>query len=78
MSHAALPAAGRTQVTGSGFLFREPTQTVSLRTGWAVANAGSDLFAFTSEQLTIDRGDFSSLALEVDMAFRVAPRTRLR
>lgn len=74
---AALPATGHTQVTGSGFLFREPTQTISLRTGWAAASAGSDIFAFTSEQLTLDRGDFSSMALDADIAFRVAPRTRL-
>jgi hypothetical protein len=50
---------------------------LSVRTGWAVANAGSDLFAFTSEQLTLDRGDFSSLAFDADLAFRVAPRTRV-
>jgi hypothetical protein len=74
---ASLPATARAQFAGSGFLFQEPRRTVSIRAGWAVANAGSDLFAFTTEQLTLDRGDFSSMALDVDLAVRIAPRTRI-
>jgi hypothetical protein len=74
---ATVPASARAQSGGPGFLFQQPYGTFSLRTGWAVANAGSDLFAFTTEQLTLDRGDFSSMALDADLAMRVASRTRL-
>jgi hypothetical protein len=71
----AIPCAGRAQSGGSGFLFHEPRLSVTLRTGWDFASAHSDLFSFTTQQLTVDRGDFSSMAAGADVAWRVWPRT---
>jgi hypothetical protein len=72
---AASPATARAQESGNGFLFGAPLGSFTIRGGWALARAHSDLFAFTTDQLTLDRGDFSSPDIEADLAFRVAART---
>jgi hypothetical protein len=72
---AALPSAVRAQDAGNGFLFSAPTGSVTLSGGWALANARSDLFSFTTSNLTLKRGDFSSPTLGADVAFRVLSRT---
>ena len=68
----ALPAAA--QPSGSGFLFHPPVGSLSVRGGFDRAFAGSDIFSFSTEQLTLDRGSFSAPTLAVDLAMRVAPR----
>lgn len=72
---SAVPASA--QDSGKGFLFGEPTGTLTLRGGFAHANAGSDIFRFTTNQLTLDRGDFSGPAFGADLAFRIASRVDL-
>jgi hypothetical protein len=74
---ATLPTLASGQDNGKGFLFGEPTGSVTLRGGWALARAKSDLFAFTTENLTLNRSDFSSPDLEADLSFRVSPRTEI-
>ncbi len=69
---SAGPAAA--QGAGDGFLFREPVASLVVRGGFGHANAGSDLFAFATEQLTLERGDFSGPMVGVDLAVRVHPR----
>ena len=63
------------QRSGRGFLFAEPKGSVAVRGGYASATANSDLFSFTAEQLTLDRHDFSSPVVDVDIAVRLAART---
>ena len=63
---------------GDGFLFRAPRGTVSFRGGFDRAVAGSDLFAFTVKQLTIDRQDFSSLTFATDVEYLLSPRLAAR
>jgi hypothetical protein len=60
----------RAQESGDGFLFRAPRGDVSIRGGFNHATAGSDLFSFTTSQLTLTSHDFSSLmfATDVDVA----------
>src|SRR3954468_3507599 len=58
---AAAPA--HAQSTGDGFLFHRPMARISVRGGYAVARAGSDLFDFTTENLTLQKRDFSGLSL---------------
>lgn len=72
---AAVPLAATAQGAGRGFLFAAPVGTFTVRSGWSLPSAHSDLFAFTTEQLTLDRGDFSSPALDADLAFRIRTRT---
>ncbi|MBA3672066.1 MAG: outer membrane beta-barrel protein [Gemmatimonadaceae bacterium] len=56
----AAPVASA-QSSGNGYLFGQPAVRVTLRGGYAHANAGSDVFDFTTEQLTLRKRDFSSL-----------------
>jgi outer membrane protein W len=72
---ATMPAFARAQDAGKGFLFGAPVGSITIRGGWAAPRAQSDFFAFTTERLTLDRGDFSSPTLDVDLAFRISPRT---
>ena len=68
------PALTRAQGTGEGFFFKEPVATWALRAGFDHANARSDIFSFTSRELTVDRGDFSGFTIASDVNFRVSPR----
>lgn len=74
---AATPAITHAQDDGRGFLFGAPTGTFTLEGGWAVAAAGSDLFSFTTNQLTLRRRDFSSPTYGADLAFNVRARTQV-
>ena len=71
----AAPAA-RAQ-GGDGFLFRRPPSTLALRFGYDQASAQSDLFTFVTDQLTLRRGDFSSLTIAGDLAGRLSDRVDL-
>jgi hypothetical protein len=73
----ALPAAAIGQSSGSGFLFGTPAGALTFHAGWSAARARSDLFTFTTNQLTLDRGDFSSPDFGMDVSFRVFRRTQL-
>jgi outer membrane protein W len=77
IASAVPPSLVQAQETGNGFLFGAPTGSLTIRGGWAVASAHSDLFAFTTEQLTLSRRDFSSPAGDADLAFFVTPRTQI-
>jgi hypothetical protein len=71
------PADALAQWSGDGFLFRTPQWSVSIHAGVSVPRARSDVFSFTSEQLTVDRADFRSLALGVDLERRLVEGTHL-
>ena len=68
------PAVTLAQGTGEGFFFKEPVATWSVRGGFGHANAHSDIFSFTSSQLTVARGDFSGFTIGTDLDFNVSPR----
>jgi hypothetical protein len=74
---AAVPATALAQSAGNGFLFGTPAGSLTLRGGWAGARASGDLFAFTTNQLTLDRGDFSSPDVGLDLAFHAFRRTEI-
>lgn len=69
--------AARAQDAGEGFLFHVPRGSVGVHAGFDHAIAGSDLFSYTTSQLTVNRGDFSSLIFGVDGAVRLSPRLDL-
>lgn len=64
----ALAEPASAQASGSGFLFREPRASLSLRAGFAQASARSDLFAFTTDTLTLSRGDFAGMAMAAEVS----------
>ena len=75
-SATAAPAA-RAQSSGDGYLFGAPSGSLTVRAGFDRASAGSDVFSFATDQLTLSRGDFSGIALGADLALSVAPRLDL-
>lgn len=60
--------------SAKGFLFREPRVTVTVHGGVALPSAGSDLFDFTTDELTLGRNDFNAANFGADLAVRLSPR----
>ncbi|HEX8726665.1 MAG TPA: hypothetical protein VF737_14845 [Gemmatimonadaceae bacterium] len=71
---ALTASPARAQRGGSGFLFGVPDATLTLRTGYDIAFANSDLFSFATTNLTLNRSDFSSPTIAGDLGFRLSPR----
>jgi hypothetical protein len=69
---AVRPAAAQTQ--GNGFLFVQPAASLALRGGYALAAAGSDIFTFATDELTLGKRDFSGFTGDADLAIRAASR----
>lgn len=73
----ATPAALSAQSAGNGFLFGRPKRALSFAVGYARANAGSELFSFTTNQLTLNRSDFSGPTLDVELSVALGAATHL-
>lgn len=69
----AAAAAARAQDAGNGFLFGRPSGSFGIHGGYAIASAGSDLFSFTTKQLTLNRGSFDALSFGAEIAFSLTP-----
>lgn len=63
--------------SGDGFLFRAPTLRLALSAGFAVPRGQSDIYDLLTEELTLERRDFTSAALALSAAYRVAPRVEI-
>jgi hypothetical protein len=72
------PSPARAQSNGDGFLFGAPHGEVSIRGGFNHATAGSDIFTFTENQLTVAKRDFSAVAFATDVDVALTPRTSMR
>lgn len=70
----ALAAPARAQGSGDGFLLGAPVGSLSIRGGYDRAAAGSDIFSFATNQLTLSKNDFSSLNLAADLGIRITDR----
>src|SRR5512145_1549079 len=71
----ALPS--HAQRAGDGFLFHPPAGSWTFRGGFAYADANSDVFAFVTDQLTIDRLDFASATIGTSLAIRLSGQNDL-
>lgn len=69
-----LPAPSLAQSGGDGFLFKPPSVTLGVRLGYAMPRAGSDLFDFTTDQLTLDRSDFNAPVIAGELGVRITER----
>ena len=56
------------------FLFGAPRGALSIRGGYLIASANSDIYEFFSEDLTIDTKDFNALVFGIDVALALHPR----
>jgi outer membrane protein W len=73
----AVAAPARAQDSGDGFLFHQPSGSWSLRGGYAMPSANSDLFKFTTSNLTVNRSDFGAFDVGGDVAITIQPRLDL-
>jgi hypothetical protein len=55
------------------FLFGEPKGSLGVRGGWGFARAGSDVFDFINQQLTVDDRDFDGPGFAFDIGYQVKP-----
>lgn len=56
------------------FLFGRPRGSVSVRGGWVLQRAGSDLYDFVADQLTLQKKDFNAPAIATEVGIAVHPR----
>jgi outer membrane protein W len=75
---AAPLGVGAQPRSGDGFLFGMPRGSISLRAGFALPTASSDVFAFSHDNLTVGRGDFAGSTVSADAAFTLTPRLALQ
>ncbi|MGH7444419.1 MAG: hypothetical protein ACREKM_06065, partial [Longimicrobiales bacterium] len=74
LSVVAVPVLAIAPVSAQdGFLFQQPRVTLSIRGGPHVAAAGSDVYDFFVEQLTLERSDFSGWALVGSLGVSLTP-----
>jgi hypothetical protein len=78
---SALPAAAQDQGPPTAhpgstrdFMFGRPHGSASLRGTWVFARAGSDLYDFVTEQLTLEGGDFDAPGIGAEVGILISPR----
>jgi opacity protein-like surface antigen len=74
---AATARPARAQAAGPGFLFGAPHASFTIRTGYDVASANSDLFSTVTNELTLKKSDFSSPTIATDLGFSLNPQVDL-
>ncbi|MEZ4416195.1 MAG: hypothetical protein R3E10_10660 [Gemmatimonadota bacterium] len=65
------PAAGQ---SGEGFLFGSPRGSIAFKAGYAMPTAGSQIFDFVSDELTLSKRDFNAPWFEGEIGVRVSDR----
>ena len=67
----ALAPTAEAQSAGKGFLFQEPRWMFAIHGGFDRANARGELFDFVTDDLTLDRGDFSAPRYSIDLGYSI-------
>jgi hypothetical protein len=60
------------------FMFGQPRGSLSLRGSWVFARAGSDLYDFVTDQLTLESGDFNAPAIGGEVGVALTSRIEAR
>jgi hypothetical protein len=55
------------------FLFGQPKGAIGFRGSWVFQSAGSDIFDFVTQHLTLDKHDFDSPGFAADVAIAITP-----
>jgi hypothetical protein len=71
---AVAAASPATAQPAPDFLFGRPNGMVGVRSGLLFPSAGSDLFTFVQDQLTLERKDFNAPAIGVDVELAMTTR----
>lgn len=56
------------------YMFGRPRGSFAVRGSWLFATAGSDLYDFVTEQLTLDKGAFDAPSIAVELDVSLSPR----
>ena len=76
VADAALASPGGGQAP-SGFRFSSPGSSFGLRGGFTFNRAGSDVYDFIIEQLTVERSDFNAPTFAIDYGWKLSERVDL-
>jgi len=68
------PAAGQ---QSRDFLFGEPRFSLAFNMGYGIPSAGSEIYDFVTDELTVDSRDFSSILVGGSLGIRVLPRVEV-
>ena len=68
-----VPAPARAQDGSADFFFGAPKGWVSIRGGWLIPRAESDLYDFVGDQLTIESSDFQSGTFNTELGVALRP-----
>ena len=62
---------------GDGFAFRRPVLSLTVRGGYDRPFASSDIYDFSTRNLTLSKGDFAAAGYQIDIGFRINDRTEV-
>ena len=68
------PRPAGAQNAGNGYLFHAPEGRLTLRGGYSIPTANSDIFDFVTQNLTLKKSDFGSFNLGGEIAVSVSSR----
>lgn len=71
---ASAQSASTTAPPGPDFLLGRPRASVGMRGQFVFAAAGSDIYDFVTDQLTLDKSNFNAPAIGGELGFAIAPR----
>lgn len=78
LAAAPLPLLAQDRTyTGDGFFFSRPAVSLTVRGGYDRALGGSDIYDFTTTNLTLNKGDFAAFGYQVDLGIRLSNRSEL-
>lgn len=73
----ALPGESGSGQAPAGFRFSSPRSSLSLRGGFTFNRAGSDVYDFIIEQLTVERSDFNAPTFGIEFGRQLSERVDL-
>ena len=59
------------------FLFGEPNVSLAFNMGYGMPKAGSEIFDFVTDELTLEKSDFRAMVVGGTFGIRVTPRTEV-
>lgn len=71
---APQPSGSVQAPSGPDFMLGRPRVSVGVRGAWVFASAGSDIYDFVTDQLTIEKSSFNTPGFGAELAVNVAPR----
>jgi hypothetical protein len=60
--------------TTPDFMLGRPHASIGVRGNWVIASAGSDIYDFVTEHLTIDKSDFNTASFSMDVSVFAMPQ----